>query len=178
MSRLNVVAVLAAGAVSLCTAPPALAGTGSVGRSAGTPSANICALSFECTYVNYRHGKPTDVVKRAGTIVDWSVNAGSVGGQVQLRVLRPAGNGRLMLRGSSSLETIASSGENTFPAHLRVRRGDVLALTNSTSGIYMAAAPTGTCVRYFDAPVSSGAADRPDQIAPRLHLLLSADVKR
>ncbi len=174
MSRLHFVATLSAAALSLCAAPPALAGTSSVGSSAGTPSANICALSFTCTYVNYRHGKPTDAVRRAGTLVDWSVNAGSVGGQVELRVLQPVGKGRFKLRASSSVETIANAGENTFGADLKVRRGDVLALTNATSGIYMATAPAGTCVRYFDASI--GGAAKPDGIAPQLRLLLSAHV--
>jgi hypothetical protein len=178
MSRVQIAAALAAAGLSLCAAPAALAGTSSVGSSAATPIANICVLSFECTYVNYQNGRPTDVVNRAGTLVDWSVNAGSVGGQVRLRVLRPAGNGRFKLRSSSVIRTIAAPGENTFAAHLKVRRGDVLALTNATSGIYMAAAPAGTCVRYFDAPIAGGVAGKPNRVSPQLHLLLSGHVTR
>jgi hypothetical protein len=176
MSRNRIVAALAVAGLSLCAAPAALAGTNSVGSSGGTPSANICVFSFECTYVNFHNGKPTDVVKRAGTLIDWSVNAGSVGGQVRLRVLRPTGHGRFQVRATSVVQTIANAGENTFASHMKVRAGDVLALTNSTSGIYMAAAPAGTCVRYFDARLSSAAA-KPNRTSPRLHLLLSAHVK-
>jgi hypothetical protein len=175
MSRNRIVAALTAIGLSLSAAPAALAATNSVGSSGGTPTANICAAPFECTYVNYHHGKPTDVIKRAGTLVDWSVNAGSVGGQVRLRVLRPAGNGRFKVHASSLIRTIASAGENTFAAHLQVKAGDVLALTNSTSGIYMAAATAGTCVRYFDAPLSG--AGKPNRTSTQLHLLLSAHVK-
>jgi hypothetical protein len=176
MSRNRILAALTAVGLSLWAAPAALAGTTSVGSSGGTPSANICVFSFECTYVNFHNGKPTDVVKRAGKLMDWSVNAGSAGGQVRLRVLRRLGNGQFKLRASSLVRTIANTGENTFPARLNVKAGDVLALTNSTSGIYMAAAPTGTCVRYFDAPLS-GAAGKPNRVSQQLHLLLSAHVK-
>jgi hypothetical protein len=176
MSRNQIVAALTALGLSLCAAPAALAGTNSVGSSGGTPSANICVASFECTYINYRHGNPTDVVKRAGTLIDWSVNAGSSAGQVRLRVLRPIGHGRFKVRASSLVRTIANTGVNTFPAHLSVKAGDVLALTNSNSGIYMAAAPTGTCVRYFDAPLT-GAGGKPNRTSTQLHLLLSAHIQ-
>ncbi len=176
MSRNQMVAALAAVGLSLCAAPTALGATTPVGSSGGTPSANICVASIECTYINYRQGRPTDVVRRAGTLVDWSVNAGSSGGQVRLRVLRPVGHGNFKVRASSLVRTIANTGVNTFPAHLNVKAGDVLALTNSTSGIYMAAAPTGTSVRYFDAPLT-GTAGKPNRNSPQLHLLLSAHIK-
>jgi hypothetical protein len=176
MSRNRIVAAAAALGLSLCAAPAALATTNSVGSSGGMPTANICVASIECTYINFHNGKPTDVVKRTGTLVDWSVNAGSVGGQVRLRVLRPVGNGQFKVRATSLVRTIANGGENTFAAHLRVKAGDVLALTNSTSGIYMSAAPSGTCVRYFDAPLT-GAAGKPNRVSTQLHLELSAHVK-
>jgi hypothetical protein len=176
MSRNRIVAALAAAGLSLCTVPAALAATNSVGSSGGTPSANICVAGFECTYINSHNGKPADVIKRAGTLVDWTVNAGSVGGLVRLRVLRPVANGNFKVRATSLVRTIANTGVNTFPAHLTVKPGDVLALTNSTSGIYMAAAPTANSVRYFDAPLT-GAAAKPNRTAPQLHLLLSAHVK-
>jgi hypothetical protein len=99
-----------------------------------------------------------------------------VGGLVRLRVLRPVANGNFKVRATSLVRTIANTGVNTFPAHLTVKPGDVLALTNSTSGIYMAAAPTANSVRYFDAPLT-GAAAKPNRTAPQLHLLLSAHVK-
>ncbi len=121
--------------------------------------------------------KPTDVVAHAGKIVDWSVNAGSVDGQVQLRVLRPIGNGKYKVVHTSPVETINNIGINKFAASINVHSGDVLALSNDTSGIYMSTAPSGTCVRYFNTPLSNGWTGAPKQIAPMLHLLLSADVK-
>jgi hypothetical protein len=178
MTRLRTLTALAAtAALALVAAPAALASTSPVGNSTGTPTANICVFSFDCTYINYRHGQPTDVVKHSGTLVNWSLNAGSVGGQVQLRVLRPAGHGKFKFVHSSRVRTVSIAGENTFTAHISVKAGDVLALSNSTSGIYMASATDGTNVHYFDTAIHDGSTAKPDQNAPQLHLLLSANVK-
>lgn len=179
MPRFRSLTALAATSLTLVAAPAALAKTTAVGNSSGIPTMNICVLSIDCTYVNYRHGKPTDVVRHSGTIVDWSLNAGSTGGQVQLRVLRPIAGGRFKAIRSSALQTVSAIGINTFSAHLAVRRGDVLALSNDSSGIYMETAPAGTCVRYFGFgdPLPDGSSGKPNQVSPQLHLLLSADVK-
>jgi hypothetical protein len=176
MRRLLTLATLTAVALSVSTTPAALAKASSIGNSNGAPTTNLCALSFACTYVNYQHGKPSDVIGHSGTLSHWSLNAGSVGGQVQLRVLRPVAHGELEPLRSSSWQTIANPGLNTFPEHMKVRAGDVLALTNSSSGIYMTTAPAGTCIRYFDAPIPDGSTGKPGRVAPQLHLLLSARV--
>jgi hypothetical protein len=173
---LRTLTALAAAAVSLAAAPGALAHTTPVGHSDGTPTMNVCPLSQDCTYVNFRHGQPTDVVKHSGTLVDWSVNAGSTGGGAELRILRPAGHGTFKAVHSSALETVSAIGLNTFSAHIKVRRGDVLALSNDSSGIYMESAPAGQCVRDFSSTLSNGTTGRPDQVTTQLHLLLSADV--
>lgn len=75
------------------------------------------------------------------------------------------------------METVTTTGINTFSAHIKVKRGDVLALSNDSSGLSMATAPAGTCVRYFGNPPSDSSTGKPNQIAPQLHLLLSADVR-
>jgi hypothetical protein len=177
MSRVKALIVSLAVAGALVTAPTALAHTSSIGSPTGAATMNLCPASIACTYVNFRHGKPSDVVKHSGTLTDYSMNAGSVGGQVQLRVLRPAGHGKFKVVRSSGLEEVASPGLNTFATSLKVKAGDVLALSNDTSGIYMASAPTGTCVRYIQGLLPDGATARPDHIVPQLHLLLGADVK-
>jgi hypothetical protein len=55
--------------LSLAVAPAALARTNTVGNATGNPTMNVCAASIDCTYINYHHGKPTDVVKHSGTIL-------------------------------------------------------------------------------------------------------------
>jgi hypothetical protein len=172
--RLRTLTALTAAVASLAAAPAALAQTSTVGSSAGEPTMNICALGFNCTYINFQNGKPTDVVKRTGTVTSWSLNAGSQGGQVRLRVLRPVAGGNLMAIRSSALRTVSTTGLNTFPAHLAVRKGDVLALSNDSSGIYMAQSAPGTSIHYFSNPFSDGSTGAPDRTAMQLHLLLSA----
>ena len=173
--RLRTLTALAAAAASLAAAPAALAQTSTVGSTNGTPTMNICVLGFNCTYINFSAGKPTDVVKRTGTVTSWSLNAGSQGGQVRLRVLRPAAGGNFKAIRSSVLRTVSTTGLNTFPAHLAVKKGDVLALSNDSSGIYMAQSPTST-IRYFSNPFSEGSTGQPNSTATQLHLLLSAQI--
>jgi hypothetical protein len=179
MSSLRTATALAATAVSLAAAPAALAHTDAVGTASGTPNANVCVADIQCTYLNYAHGQPTDVVRHTGTIKSWKVNAASVGGTVRLRILRPAGHGTFKLVRSSALRTVADDGVNTFPASLKVRAGDVLGLTNSTSGLYMETADWSD-VEYFnyDNPVSATQARQPNRSVPQLHALLSARVTR
>lgn len=179
MNRRTITA-LAATAVSLAAAPAAFATTNSVGDASKTADQNVCVAQIQCTYLNYTHGKPSDVVKHTGTITSWKVNAASVGGQVRLRLLRPAGHGTFKLVRSSGLRTISTGGPNTFGTHMKARAGDVIGLTNSTSGLYMRTVPAGSEVQYFnyDDPVSTTVAREPDRTVPQLHLLLSARVTR
>jgi hypothetical protein len=176
--RLRTLTAIAITTGSLAAAPAALARTSTVGNANGMPTMNICVAGINCTYVNYKNGKPTDVVKRTGTVTGWSLNAGSDGGKVQLRVLRPVHGGKFKAIRSSAVRNVSKLGLNTFPAHLGVRKGDVLALSNSTSGIYMAQTGPGTEIRYFGFgnPLADGATGAPDRTAPQLHLLLSAKI--
>jgi hypothetical protein len=95
---------------------------------------NVCVATQNCTYINFHHGGPSDVVKHTGKLVDWSVNAGSTGGQVRLRILRPVSGGKFKAIRSSSLRTITTIGLNKFSASIPVKKGDVLALTNARAG--------------------------------------------
>jgi hypothetical protein len=182
--RLRTVTALAAATASLAAAPAALARTNTVGNSGGSPTMNICVAQIDCTYIDFRNGKPTDVVRRTGTITSWSLNAGSEGGQVQLRVLRPVAGGKFKAIRTSVVRTVSTTGLNTFPAHLAVRKGDVLALRNSTSGIYMGQAGAGgvggpnTNIHYFGFgnPLPDGSTGTPDRTASQLRLLLSAQI--
>lgn len=176
MPRIKALIAIAAGVVVMAAAPAALALTVGLGDSTGTPTTNVCAAQIECTYVNFKHGKPADVLRRSGTLTDFTVNAGSVGGHVQLRVLRRLSHGRFKVLRSSPVETVSSPGPNTFAISLKVKAGNVLALSNDSSGIYMTSAPAGTCVRYIQGGLPDGASAKPSHIVPQLHLLLSAVV--
>ena len=167
----------ASAALALVAAPAAIAKTRTIGSTGSDPSMNICSGGQSCTYVNYSANKPVDVVKHAGTIVDWSLGADSIGGHVQLRVLRPLAGGNFKVVASSAVKTVTATGVNKFSAHISVKSGYVLALTNDSSGLYMSPAAAGNDVHYFDAPIANGATGHPNQVASNLQVQLSADVK-
>ncbi|HEY2636161.1 MAG TPA: hypothetical protein VGI54_02135, partial [Solirubrobacteraceae bacterium] len=75
---------LAAAAVSLAAAAPAMASTDTFGSAQGPANMNVCVFQIQCTYMNYANGKPTDVVKHSGTIKSWTLNTASTGGTVRL----------------------------------------------------------------------------------------------
>jgi hypothetical protein len=179
MIRIRILTALAATSAALAASPTAFAHVQSTGNANGTPAMNICVAQIDCTYVNFRNGKPTDVVKHNGTIVSWSLNAASTGGQVRLRILRPVAGGKFLAVHTSMIRTVSLTGLNIFPAHIKVRRGDVLALENSDSGLYMANAPAGTCIRYFGYmdSIADGSTAAPNRVAPQLHTLLSAELQ-
>jgi hypothetical protein len=148
----------------MAAAPAALATTSSpIGSVSGTPEMNVCLFMVDCTYVNFAHGKPTNVVKHDGTIVSWQ--ALRCGG-LQLRVLRPAGNGKFKFVRSSVTRAATMPGINTFPAHIPVRAGDVLALRDTGSAaqsscLMFAQTGAGHSVRYYRPSPQDGAIAKP-----------------
>ncbi|HUE26204.1 MAG TPA: hypothetical protein VMP89_05475 [Solirubrobacteraceae bacterium] len=101
-----------------------------LGSTTGTPSQNICVASINCTYVPFSSAADPELdVPFDGTVTSFSVNSGSATGAVELRVLRPAANGRFTGAGTSPAESLAG-GAQTFTVSLPVKAGDVLALDN------------------------------------------------
>ncbi len=61
------------------------------GSTTASPTANICAARIDCTYAPFSGDVPPELqVTFDGTVTSFSLIAGSAGGQVRLRVLRPA----------------------------------------------------------------------------------------
>ncbi len=122
----------AAGAVAVATwitTAGAATQTVTLGSTSGSPSANICLAMVDCTYVPFTGGSnPSLQVPFAGTVTSFSVNAGSAGGSVELRVLRPTGGGQYAGEASSLPRTL-STGMNTFTISLPVQAGTCSAST-------------------------------------------------
>ena len=181
MRRPTTLIATAVAAASLAAAPAAMAHghSNTVGDASGEAHQNVCVVDFACTYVNYDHGKPTDVVKHNGTITRWTLKAGSAGGTARLRILRPDGHGKMRFIRSSALRTI-NDDSTTFAAHLKVRKGDVLGLTNATSGLYMREDQSSTeevrTFSYTTAGAKDGHTYAADRSSPGLHTLLTAKV--
>jgi hypothetical protein len=187
----RIIAIIAA-AAPLVGAPIAMASTSSIGDVASPPVNNVCLFTVDCSYVNFAHGKPTDVVKHSGTVVRWSALQC---GALQLRVLQPAGHGKFRFVRSSAIRSGTAPGVNTFPAHIPVRAGDVLALRDAGSStlsscLMFASAGSGHGVRYYRPSPADGATAEPtastttdqnsgqgDSATPHLRVLFSATVK-
>jgi hypothetical protein len=183
MPRTAALIATAVAAASLAAAPAAMAHphTSNVGEAHGEAHQNVCLVDYACTYVNYKHGKASDIVKHTGAIKQFTLKAPEGGGTIRLRILRPAGHGKFRFIRSSGLKTV-SENHTTFKTYLKVRKGDVLGLTNSTSGLYMRedSNPASTDeVRTFSY-TTEGAQDghtyAADRSSPGLHTLLTAKV--
>ncbi len=175
------VALLAATSGGAALAVSAASGsapqTVTLGNASGAPNRNVCSAMIDCTYIPYAGASDPELqAPFDGTVTSFSINTGSTGGQVELRVLRPGASGRFTAVGTSPPETLSVTGINTFSVSLPVRQGDVLALDNESSAI-MFETSTGTAsTYYFEPAVKEESTKAPNANAP-YRLLLSAEVQ-
>lgn len=150
--------------------------TVTLGSTTGSPTANICVAGIDCTYAPFSGVEaPALEVPFDGTVTSFSVNSGSTGNKVQLRVLRPAGGGRFTGAGTSQAETLAG-GPTTFTVSLPVRAGDVLGLDNSDSALMFDATPSAIAAYYELPALGDGSTAAPNHNQTGDRLLLSAVV--
>lgn len=175
--RLGLVAVAAV--VGVLLGPATAVGTGShrvrLGSTTGTPSGNVCSAGIRCTYVP---ASPTRLrVPTNGTVTRFSVNAGSAGGTVWLRVLRPAGGGKFTAVSTSPPETL-NVGMNSFAVTLRVKKGDVIGLDNATSALIFDTSSATAVTDYYEPALKKGHTAAPTAAQTGSRLLLSATVSQ
>lgn len=163
-------------ATATATAGPT-AQTVTLGSTSGTPSANICSAMVRCTYLPFAGvSNPALQVPFDGTATSFSVNSGSAGAIVELRVLRPAGGGQFTGAGTGAPETL-NAGVNTFAVSLPVKAGDVLGLDNDSSALIFDTSSATAIASYYQMPaLSDGATAAPTQFQGGYRLLLSAAV--
>jgi hypothetical protein len=152
--------------------------TVTLGGATGNPTANICAASIDCTYVPFSNvSAPALQVPFNGTVTSFAVNAGSAGGSVKLRVLRPAAGGKYTGVGTSVPETL-NVGMNTFTVSIPVEAGDVIGLDNDSSALmFDTTSPTAVTAYYELPPLADGATAAPNHTRSGYRLLLSATVQ-
>ncbi len=183
-SRLVAIAqALAAVAVGLVVAAAvgsagASTQTVTLGSTSGTPSQNICVGGINCTYVPFLGvSNPELQVPFDGTVTSFSVNAGSSGNTVRLRVLRPASGGQFTGVGTSPAATLAG-GVTTFAVSLPVKAGDVLALDNADSALMFDTSTPTPIAAYYQLPsLADGQTAAPNNTRAGYRLLLSAKVQ-
>jgi hypothetical protein len=144
--------------------------------------------NFNCTYVPFHLNSSTPELQVPpgfdGTVTSFSVNAGSTGGKVELRVLRPEGGGQFKGAGTSPAETITNTGGQTFNISLPVKAGDVLGLDNASSAVLFDNTDATYFTQYYQPMNADGTPGLPDNTtaapnnqANQTRLLLSAVVQ-
>jgi hypothetical protein len=172
-ARMSMVVMAVGGALAL--APAAGAETVTLGSTAGNPTLNLCAGGSECTYIPFNNAySPSLVVPFDGTITSFSVNSGSSGGTVTLRVVRPATGGRFTGAGTRGPVPIAG-GLQSAATSLPVRTGDLIGLENANDALLFDTGTQTTFTAYYQLPaLGDGASAAPSNISGTRRLLLSA----
>jgi hypothetical protein len=146
-----------------------------LGSTSGDPTGNICGTS--CTYVPFTSlSNPGLQVPFDGSVTSFSVNAGSAGGVVELRVLRPAAAGQYTGAGTSPAETLGT-GVNTFTVSLPVKAGDLLGLDNGSSALIFDTSNASPIAGYYQPSLADGKSAAPNEKRDGYRLLLSAIVQ-
>lgn len=176
----KIVASLAGASAGAALAAAAASGSSAqvitLGNASGEPKANICLAMTDCTYVPFAGpGDPALQAPFAGTVTSFSVNAGNIGGEVELRVLRPGAGEKFTGVATSPPETLDATGINTFTVSLRAAKGDVLALDNESSALLFEKVSGGASTHYFEPELKEEVTGVPEETAP-VRLLLSAEM--
>jgi len=147
-----------------------------LGSTAGTANANVCTAGTNCTYIPFSTiDSAALVVPFNGTVTSFSVASGSAGGEVELRVLQPAGSGEYTGAGTSPAETV-NVGTTTFTVSMPVQAGEVLGVDNSNSALIFASGGSGITAYYESPSLADGTTAAPNhEVEPR-QLLMSATV--
>jgi hypothetical protein len=153
-----------------------------LGSVTGKPSASLCPASVRCTYIP-SYGLGFLIVPFDGTITSFSVNSGSAGGQVELRVLSSTTpprflNGEWTGAGTGPVETLRA-GINTFPVNIPVRQGETIALDNDSGApIFDNNSPSAqyAAVAYYAPALPDGTTAFVNRAQYRYSLLMSATV--
>jgi hypothetical protein len=143
---------------------------------AGAANANVCSAGIACTYLQTSGGTPVAVAPVSGTVVRWRLKAGSLGGPVKLRVLRPGGT-TFAAVASSAVVTVTAD-LNTFTTSLPIQAGDVVAMDNDSEGLYFTNSPAIALplLKWYQPPLPDGVGATPNYQQTNLELLMNADV--
>jgi hypothetical protein len=106
-----------------------------LGSVTGHPTVTECPATVRCTYIPF-NGLQYLIAPFDGTITSFSVNSGTAGGQVELRVLSSATppqslNAQWTGAGTGPAETL-NAGINTFAVSIPVKQGETIGLDNDS----------------------------------------------
>jgi hypothetical protein len=166
-------AIAAVAALAASMGGTAAAAPVTIGSTSGTPSGNICAAMMKCSYLP---NLPSPLqVPSNGTITSFSVNAGSAGGTVWLRVVHFSA-GVIQSVATSSPQTLAT-GVKTFNVSMPVQGGDQLALDNDSSALMFDTSNASANTVYYSPALPNGPPTTPGVGRSGYRLLLSATLQ-
>jgi hypothetical protein len=153
-----------------------------LGSVTGNPTATRCAATVRCTYIAF-NGIQFMIAPFSGTITSFSVNSGTAGGKVELRVLSSTSppeflNDEWTGAGTGPAETL-KAGINTFPVNISVTQGDTIALDDdSGSAIFDNSSPAAqyASVAEYAPALPDGVTAYANRAQNALSLLMSATV--
>ena len=158
MRRLVLIPLLAGLARALPAASSHAATTFGSQMAGGTFGFSFNGCSGICTYVQQSAPQFTSPV--SGVVVRWRVLAASSGSPVQLRLLRPAGGGFLMV-GSSGQEATTGGTTDVFATRLPVRAGDALGIDSNSQARLAAQSDQSAIVGMIDPAGPDGTTAQP-----------------
>jgi hypothetical protein len=138
--------------------------------------------SFGGTYIQYSGTMPAPeyVSPIEGTIVTWRIASGSMGNEVRLRVLRPAGGGKFTGVGTSAAAMTSGAPLDTFATSLPIKAGDVIGVDNASSALMFTTGVLGAYPELFAPALVDGApAAQPKPVSggSAYQLQINADIQ-
>ena len=94
----------------------------------GSTNASIGCAPGGWTSTQVGSGSGYVVPSGSWTITSWSVNGGTLGGSVSLRVYRPLGGGSYLIADGSNSQALSIGTTSTFPESIHVQGGDLVGL--------------------------------------------------
>jgi hypothetical protein len=146
VKRLSLAFAVALGSLLAVVPAPASAETVTVGSPLAGSFTRVTFCIPLCISANQKLAAPGAqvTVPFDGTLTRWRTIEGK-GGALRIRVLRADGSGEYVLAGTSSSETPAGPGIDTFATSLPVKAGDLIGLENlSISAEVGTATPAGS----------------------------------
>ena len=167
-------------ALALLLLPAASPAATTIGSGlGGDANANIPACAGLCTFSQISLAAPNQAAAGLaspidGVVVRWRLKAGSAGGAVNLRVLRPTGPASYQGAGRGETQ-VAQIGTNTWATRLPLRAGDRLGLDNASEGLFFAN-PGAGLVFYWSPGLAEGES-RVRTATANYELMLNGDVE-
>jgi uncharacterized repeat protein (TIGR01451 family) len=156
--------------------------TVTVGSTLSSPAAqNLTGCGgVDCLVWQTNAGTPVAVAPEDGVVVSWRLI--SSGGPMTLRILHPNGDGTYtVVRSAATVTAVGGSAAEEFLTNLPIDKGDIVALSNTNSSLFLANAASAFVVNWFQSmssgpALADGASGTPTSSQSGRELLMNANI--